>query len=91
MLFLGLLGSASTLCGVDRLNVLTLGQGTLVGTQASLGVLVNSLVRAGTTRLDHIEDTTFVGRKASDFTDQTTDHGRLGGQFLEREEEEGEV
>jgi hypothetical protein len=83
MLFLGLLGGAGTLLGVDRLDVLTLGQGTLVGSQASLGVLVNSLVSTRSTRLDHIEDTTLVGRKAGDFTDQTTDHGRLGSNFLE--------
>ena len=58
--------------GVDFLNVLTLGQGALVGSEASLGELVNALVGGRTTSLDHVEDAALVWGQANNLAGNRT-------------------
>ena len=70
MMFLGSLGS---LCGIDGLDIISLGHGTLVGSQASLGKLVNALVGRRSTRFDHVENASFIGGQTGNFTGNATD------------------
>ena len=49
-------------------------------TYSSLGKFVHSLLRAGTTSLEHIKETSLVRRKTDDLGDKLSDHlGSLGG------------
>merc|ERR1712127_314266 len=63
---------ASAHLGVHVLHLLALGVGTLVRAQPHLGELVNALLRAGATGLDHIKDALLVRHQAADLTDNLT-------------------
>ena len=56
------LGSSGTLCGIDGLDIFTLGQGTLVRSQTTLGKFINALVGRRAARFDHVENAAFIGR-----------------------------
>ena len=64
--------SPSTLRRIDILNVFSLLQSTLVSPKSVLGKLVNALVGRGTTRLDHIQNTTLIRGQANDFASNFT-------------------
>ena len=81
-MMLMLLGRTSTLCGINSLDIVTLCQSTLVGTQASLGKLVHSLICRGTARLDHIQNATFVGTQTGHFANDSTHQLGVLAQFL---------
>jgi hypothetical protein len=51
-------------------------------TYSLLGELVHSLLRAGTTTLQHIEQSLLIRSQANDFADQITDHLGSLGQLL---------
>ena len=58
----------SSLLAVDLLDVFSLGQSTLVGTQTSLSELVDTLIRRGTSRLDHIQNSALIRGQSNDLT-----------------------
>ena len=71
------LGGTGTLGRVDRFDVFSLGQGSLVTAETTLGKFINALVGRRSARLDHVENASFVGTQADDFTDNAADE--LGG------------
>ena len=77
------LSTASSHSGIDILDLISLLQGSSVRTESSLGKFVHSLLRAGTTSLEHIKETSLVRRKTDDLGDKLSDHlGSLGGDSL---------
>lgn len=58
----------SSLLGIDLLDVFSLGQGTLVGTETSLGKLVHALIGRGSSSLDHIQNSAFIGCQSNNLT-----------------------
>ena len=73
MLFSNLKSSlASTLGGIDVLDIFSLGQSTLVGTQSLLGEFVNALVGSGSTGLDHIQNTALIGAQSNNLASNFT-------------------
>ena len=58
----------SSLLAVDLLDVFSLGQSTLVGTQTSLGELVNALIGRGSSSLDHIQNSALIRGKSNNLT-----------------------
>lgn len=75
----GLLGSHLR---VDGLNILPLGNGTLVASQTSLGKLVNSLVSGTSTSLDHIKNPPLVRGESGNLTGNFTAEGGALAKFL---------
>jgi hypothetical protein len=71
-IFLRGTSGTGTLHRVDTLDILSLLNGTLVGTQAVLGEFVNTLVGCGSTSLDHIQNSAFIGGKANNLTGNFT-------------------
>ena len=75
-------GRTSALGGVDGFNVFTLGHGTLVTAQTSLGELVHALVGRGSSGLDHVEDATFVRGQSHHFAGNFSTQLGAGSNFL---------
>lgn len=73
---------------VDVLDVFTLGQGSLVATQALLGELVDALVDTSSSGLDHIQYTALIRCQTSDFAYNGSDHGDALAEFLQKERRE---
>ena len=72
----------STHLGVDSLDILPLGNGTLVGTKTPLGKFINSLISGTSSSFDHIKDSPFVRRKASNLTGNFTAESSALAKFL---------
>ena len=64
--------------GVNSLNILPLGQGTLVTTKTPFGIFVNSFIGGASSGFDHIENSAFVRGEAGDFAG---DFSAKGGAF----------
>ena len=81
---------ASTLGGVHCLNIFTLGKGTLVRTETTLGKFVNTLVSSRSSRLDHIENSALIRGKSNNLTGNfTCEKGAFGSNLRkERQTEE---
>jgi hypothetical protein len=65
---------ASTLCGIDILDILSLGKSALVASKTSLGELVHTLIGRGSSSLDHIQNSALVGAQSNDFTGNLAAH-----------------
>jgi hypothetical protein len=65
---------ASTLCGIDILDIFSLGKSTLVASKTSLGELVHTLIGRGSSSLDHIQNSALVGAQSNDFTGNLAAH-----------------
>lgn len=73
---------------VDGLDVLPLGNGTLVASQAPLGEFVNPLVGGRASRLDHIENSPLVRRETGHLTgDLAAEGGALAELLFGRKDE----
>jgi len=68
---LGTSSSGSHL-SINILNILSLLDCSFMASQSSLGKLVDTFISGGTSGFDHIQDTTFVGGKTSNFTSDAT-------------------
>jgi hypothetical protein len=70
---------ASTLGSVDSLDIFTLGKGTLVGSETTLGKFVDTLVGGRTSSLDHIENSALIRGKSNNLTGNfPSEKGALG-------------
>jgi hypothetical protein len=58
--------------GIDFLDIFSLGQSTLVGTQTPLGKFVNSLVGTASPGLDHIQNSAFIRGQSDNLTGNGT-------------------
>jgi hypothetical protein len=67
--------STGSLFGINFLDVFPLGQCTLVGSQTSLGILVNSLIGRRTSRLDHVQNSALIRCQSYNFTSNFSTEG----------------
>ena len=72
----------SSLLAVDLLDVFSLGQSTLVGTQTSLGELVNALIGRGSSSLDHIQNSALIWGQSNDLAGNFSAQKRSLGRGL---------
>lgn len=68
--------------GVDSLDILPLGNSTLVGTKTPLGKFINSLISGTSSSFDHIKDSPFVRGKATNLTGNFTAESSALAKFL---------
>jgi hypothetical protein len=69
--------------GVNSLDILPLGQSTLVTAKTPLCKFVNSLIGGRSSGFDHIENSPFVGGESGDFTcDFSAESGALAKPLL---------
>ena len=59
---------------MDLLDIFTLGQSALVGSQTTLGEFVNALVCGTSSRNDHITNAAFIRSQSSDFAGNCSAH-----------------